>query len=45
VLKAGTTFEVLAKNEVGEPTLASLAVADGAIFLRGEKHLWRIGKK
>jgi outer membrane protein assembly factor BamB len=45
VLKAGKTFEKLAKNEVGEPTLASIAVADGAIYLRGEKHLWRIGKK
>jgi outer membrane protein assembly factor BamB len=44
VLKAGGTFEVLSKNEVGEATLASLAVCDGAIFLRGAKHLWRIGK-
>jgi outer membrane protein assembly factor BamB len=44
VLKAGTTFELLAKNDVGEPTLASPAVTDNAIFLRSKSHLWRIGK-
>lgn len=44
VVKAGKKFEVLAKNDVGERTLASCAVADGAIFLRSEGHLWKIGK-
>jgi outer membrane protein assembly factor BamB len=44
VLKAGKTFEVLARNELGERTLASPAVADNAIFLRSKSHLWRIGK-
>jgi outer membrane protein assembly factor BamB len=43
VLKAGKTFEVLAKNDVGERTLASPAVADNALFLRSQSHLWRIG--
>ena len=43
VLKAGNTFEVLAKNDIGERTLASLAVTDNAIFLRSKSHLWRIG--
>lgn len=44
VLKAGKTFEVLAKNELGERTLASPAVTDHTIFLRSKSHLWRIGK-
>ena len=42
VLKAGKTFELLSKNEIGEPTLASYAVADGTIFLRSEKYLRKI---
>ena len=45
VLKAGKTFAQLAKNELGERTLASYAVDDGALFIRGAEHLFRIGKK
>ena len=44
VLKAGQTFEVLAKNDLGERTLASPAVTDNTIFLRSKSHLWRIGR-
>jgi len=43
VLKAGKTFELLAKNDLGERTLASPAVADNTLFLRSKSHLWRIG--
>jgi outer membrane protein assembly factor BamB len=43
VVKAGKTFELLAKNDLGERTLASPAISDGAIFLRSKSHLWRIG--
>jgi outer membrane protein assembly factor BamB len=43
VLTAGKTFEVLAKNELGERTLASPAVTDNTLFLRSKSHLWRIG--
>ena len=42
VLKAGKKFEQLAKNDIGEPTLASCAVADGTLFLRSEKYLRKI---
>lgn len=45
VIRAGQTYELVAKNEMGEPTLATPAIVDGTIFIRGEKHLWRIGKK
>jgi hypothetical protein len=39
-LRANPTFEVLATNSVGEPTNASLAAADGDLFLRTDKSLW-----
>lgn len=42
VIKAGKQFEQLAKNVMGERTLASYAAADGALFLRTDKHLYRI---
>lgn len=45
VVKAGKTYELLAKNELGERSLASYAVDDGALFIRGADHLFRIGKK
>lgn len=43
VLKPGKAFEKLAENPLGEKTLASYAVTDGALFIRTEKHLYRIG--
>jgi outer membrane protein assembly factor BamB len=45
VLKPGKTFEKLAENPLAEKTLASYAVTDGALFIRTEKHLYRIGGK
>ncbi len=42
VVKAGKTFELLAKNDLGERSLASVAVADGALYIRTETQLWRI---
>jgi outer membrane protein assembly factor BamB len=45
VIKPGTCFELVAKNKLEERTLASYAVADGALFIRGESHLFRIEQK
>lgn len=45
VVKAGRQFELLAKNELGERTLASAVPDDGALYLRGAEHLYRIGAK
>ena len=42
VLKAGTTFEVLARNDLKERTLASCALDDGVLYMRTANHLWRI---
>jgi outer membrane protein assembly factor BamB len=44
VVKASTKFEVAEKNAMGEPTLASLGAADGALFLRTEKSLYCIAE-
>jgi Ca2+-binding EF-hand superfamily protein len=40
VLRAGPKFELLSRNSVNEPTNASLAAADGELFLRTDKALW-----
>jgi outer membrane protein assembly factor BamB len=42
VLKAGRRFEQLARNDLGERALASYAAIGGALFIRTEKHLYRI---
>jgi glucose dehydrogenase len=45
VVKADKTFTQLSQNDLGERSLASYAVTDGALFIRTEKHLWKIGGK
>lgn len=45
VVRATTQFEKLATNELKERTFACYAAADGALYLRGEKHLFRIEAK
>jgi outer membrane protein assembly factor BamB len=42
VVKAGPKHEVLRTNSLGEPVYASPAMADGKIFIRGEKNLYAI---
>jgi outer membrane protein assembly factor BamB len=44
VVRAGKSFELLAKNDLGERALASPALDNGAIFIRTESRLWRLGK-
>lgn len=43
VVRAGRKFEVLGRNEMGERLAASLAVADGTIYLRTHAALYAIG--
>ena len=46
VIPASPKFECLATNSIGgEPMNASLAVSDGAIFIRTDKALWCIAQK
>jgi outer membrane protein assembly factor BamB len=44
VLAPGKDFKVLATNELDGKTLASYAAIDGALFIRSDTHLYRIGK-
>jgi outer membrane protein assembly factor BamB len=43
VVKSGPKHEILGTNSVGEAVYASPAIADGRIFIRGEKNLYCIG--
>lgn len=45
VFPAEPTFQLLAKNEVGERIYASPAVADGRLLIRGKDHLFCFGKR
>ena len=42
VVKAEKTFQKLAENALGERTLASCAVGEGAIYIRTEQHLFKV---
>ena len=44
IIRPGEEFEVVTVNSLGEHCFASPAVSDGQIFVRGEKHLYCIGK-
>src|SRR5262249_12874007 len=44
VFAAEPTFKLLAKNSIGESVIASPAVADNRLFIRGQSHLFCIGK-
>jgi outer membrane protein assembly factor BamB len=43
VLKAGPAFEVLARNPLGEVTLATPAISEGVLFFRTRGHVMAIG--
>ena len=44
VVRASPKFELLATNSVGEYSNSTLAVSDGALYLRTHKSLWCIGR-
>jgi outer membrane protein assembly factor BamB len=43
-IKAGRTHEVAATNSIDEPVYSTLALANGRIFIRGERHLFAIAR-
>lgn len=43
MLKAGPKHEIVRINTVDEPVYSSLALANGRVYIRGEKHLFAIG--
>jgi outer membrane protein assembly factor BamB len=44
VVKAGAQYELIAKNPVGEPVLATPALAGDLLIVRGAKHLFAIAE-
>jgi len=45
VVRAGDKFEILAKNQLPEAISAGMAVADGALYIRSKKALYKIAVK
>jgi len=45
VLALGPEFKVLGENEVGETVMATPAISDGVLYIRGRKHLFAVGAK
>jgi outer membrane protein assembly factor BamB len=45
VVKAGAQFELIATNPIDDPNHASAAVADGRIYLKGQKFIYCIAQK
>jgi outer membrane protein assembly factor BamB len=45
VVKAGPKMEVLARNAMGEPLMATPALAGGVMFIRGERHLFAVAAR
>jgi outer membrane protein assembly factor BamB len=44
MLKAGPTHEIVRTNSVDEAVFSSPAIANGRIYIRGDKHLFAIGR-
>jgi outer membrane protein assembly factor BamB len=45
VIKAGTTYELLAQNAIGEVVMATPAIGGNMIVIRGQHHLFGIGTR
>lgn len=45
VVKAGAKYELLASNPIGEVMMATPAISDGMIFIRGQHHLFAVAEK
>ena len=43
-IAAGDTLNVIARNELGEPIMATPAIADGKLYVRTSGHLWAFGR-
>jgi len=45
VLALGREYKLLAENDLGETVMATPAIADGVLYIRGAKHLFAVGGK
>jgi outer membrane protein assembly factor BamB len=44
VVKGGETGAIVSSHEFGETILCTPAIADGALYVRSDKHLWKVGR-
>ncbi len=44
VIQAGPALNLLATNPMGEPLMATPALSGGAMYLRGSRHLFAVGR-
>ena len=44
IVRGGETGEIVASHEFGEIILCTPAIADGALYVRSDKHLWKVGR-
>lgn len=44
VVQLGRTFQLLGKHSMGEPLMATPAIGDQTMYVRGERHLFAIGR-
>jgi outer membrane protein assembly factor BamB len=44
VVRAGPQFELIGRNAMGQPIMASPAISDGMLFVRGERDLFAVGR-
>lgn len=45
VIKAGSQFGISARNDMGEPIMATPAISAGRLIVRTQHHVWGIGRK
>jgi outer membrane protein assembly factor BamB len=45
VLALGREYKLLAENELGETVMATPAISDGVLYIRGRRHLFAVGAK
>jgi outer membrane protein assembly factor BamB len=43
VVKSGTDYELISRNDMGEPLMASPAISDKILYIRAQHHLFAIG--
>ena len=45
VVKAGRQYELLSRNVMGQPLMATPAISQGMLILRGEKAIYALGER
>jgi outer membrane protein assembly factor BamB len=42
VVKAGPDYKLISTNQMGEPLMATPAISDGMLVIRGQRHLFAV---